>query len=492
MKFAGPRGFGQSGGGNVNHSDTMPTISRRSFLAGSAALVAAPAIRADAQAADVDLLVVGAGAAGVAAARRAHAEKARVALFEASGRLGGRCVTDSALLGLPFDLGAHWLRYPSSNPLAALAPSAGLEVYPAPRGQLVRVGPRKAREAELENFLTALVRAHRAIEAAGHGNDIAAARLLPTDLGSWQSTVQFILGPYTCGKGLDQVSAADLAHAGERDTAAFCRQGYGALLAKLAAGLPLRLSTPVTLIDWDRGGVDVTTAKGRLRARTVIVTVSTNVLAVGRIAFKPELSRRVLGAAHNLALGSYDHIALVMPGNPLGLQPDDLVFEQSSGPRTAALLGRVSGTDLHLVDVAGEFGRALSGEGEPAMLDFARNWLATIFGSDVKRAITRSHVTRWNEEPWVLGALSAATPGNADARQALLEPLGGRVWFAGEAVHATKWGTVDGAWESGERAAVAALDQMGMLKKAQPARSSRHERERERPSHRGRRRRRSD
>ncbi len=492
MKFAGPRGFGQSGNGHVNYSDTMPTISRRSSLAGSAALMATPAIRADAQAADVDLLVVGAGAAGVAAARRAHAARARVVLFEASGRLGGRCVTDSALLGLPFDFGAHWLRYPSSNPLAALAPSVGLEVYPAPRGQLVRVGPRNAREPELENFLTTLVRAHRAIEGTGRVGDVAAARLLPTDLGSWHSTIEFILGPFTCGKGLNDMSAADLAHAGERDTAAFCRQGYGTLLAKLAADLPVRLSTPVTLLDWDRGGVDVITAKGRLRARTVIVTLSTNALAAGKLAFKPELSHRVLSAAHNLALGSYDHIALVMPGNPLGLQPDDLVFEQSSSPRTAALLARVSGGDLHLVDVAGEFGRGLAAEGKLAMLDFASTWLGAIFGANVKRSITRSSVTRWNEEPWVLGAFSAATPGNADARQALTEPLGGRIWFAGEAVHATKWGTVDGAWESGERAAVAALDQMGMLKKAQPKRPVRREHERERRFHRGRRRRRDD
>ena len=91
-----------------------------------------------------------------------------------------------------------------------------------------------------------------------------------------------------------QVSAEDLAHAGERDIAAFCRQGYGALLAKLAAGASPRLSTPVTLIDWDRRGVDIRTGKGRLRTRTVIVTVSTNVLAAGKIEFKPELSRRAL------------------------------------------------------------------------------------------------------------------------------------------------------------------------------------------------------
>jgi hypothetical protein len=64
--------------------------------------------------------------------------------------------------------------------------------------------------------------------------------------------------------------------------------------------------------------------------------------------------------------------------------------------------------------------------------------------------------------------MSSATPGNADARRLLRRPIGGRIWFAGEAVHETKWGTVAGAWEAGERAALAVLDQMGMLKKPEP------------------------
>ncbi len=490
MKFAGARHIGQCGGRSVNHSDTMSRLSRRSFLAVSAAALAAPALRASAQAADVDVAVVGAGAAGIAAARRALAAKARVAVFEAGSRVGGRCVTDNALFGVPFDLGAHWMHYPANNPLVALAQGGGLEVYPAPRGQIVRVGPRNARDAELETFLSNLVRAHRSLEEAARGKaDVAAVRALPADLGAWQSTIEFALGPFTCGKDLDRVSAVDLAHAGERDRADFCRQGYGALLAKLAAGLPLRLSTPVSKLDWDRGGVDVFTARGRLRARAVIVTLSTNALASGKLEFKPELDRDVLGAANALSLGSYDHIALLMPGNPLDLQRDDLVFEQSSNARTAALLARVSGTDLHVVEVAGEFGRSLAKQGEAAMLDFAREWLASVFGPSARSAVARGHATRWNEEPYVLGAMSAVSPGHADARNVLAEPLGGRVWFAGEAVHASKWGTVAGAWESGERAAESALRRMGLLKEPGEERPSRRRREEhERPRNRRRRR----
>jgi monoamine oxidase len=465
----------------------MSGLSRRSFLAGSTALLAAPALRTSKAASDVDVAIVGAGAAGIAAARRLIAGKASVALFEAGKRIGGRCVTDSALFGIPFDLGAHWLFDPNSNPLVSLAPATGLDIYPAPRGLGMRVGPREARAGELETFLSQLVRTRRALgEAARAKTDVPAARALPPDLGSWRSTVAFAVGPYVCGKPLDKVSVRDLARGGGRDIAAFCRQGYGALLARLAAGLPIRLSDPVTLLNWDRYGADVYTAKGRLRANAAIVTVSTNALADGKLEFKPGLSRRYLQAAKDLSLGSYDHIALMMPDNPLGLRQDDLVFEQASGPRTAALLANISGTALHTVTVAGEFGRDLAQQGEAAMVEFAREWLGMQFGAGVKDRIAGSHATRWNMEPYILGAMSAAAPGNADARRALRARLGRRVWFAGEATHETKWGTVAGAWEEGERVALAALDQLGLLEKPKPERPVR----RKRPSRRRRRRRR--
>jgi monoamine oxidase len=473
--------------------DILLMLSRRSFLASSAAVAAAPALGAVPASGEVDVAIVGAGAAGIAAARRVAAANARFALLEAGNGIGGRCVTDVKIFGMPFDLGAHWIRNPDRNPLSRLAPKAAFDIYSAPRGQTVRIGPRNARDAELENFLSLLVRSHRAIADAGRAGAEAAAAALPRELGDWRATIEFILGPYTCGKDLRAVSATDLARAAERAADAFCRQGYGALLAWLAADLPVRLATPVRRIESGRRGIDVDTRNGMLRARTVIVTVSTNVLASDKIEFRPELSKRQLDAAAKLSLGNFDHIALDMPGNPLGLQRDDVVFEQSTGARTAALLANVSGTSLHMVEVAGNFGRELAAQGRAAMIDFAAGWLAASYGSDIKRAIKRSHATRWNDEPWVLGAMSAAAPGSADARRILMEPVGGRIWFAGEAVHDTEWGTVAGAWDSGTRAAEAALRQIGLLKEPEqeerarlrkgedrPPRRSRHNRRRRR------------
>jgi len=117
---------------------------------------------------------------------------------------------------------------------------------------------------------------------------------------------------------------------------------------------------------------------------------------------------------------------------------------------------------LCAVDVGGSFGRDLSGQGEKAMTAFAVEWLSRLYGSDVAAAVKKSSATRWNASPYVLGAMSAAPPGAQGLRKVLGEPVG-NLFLAGEATHETLWGTVDGAWESGERAAVAALQKIGAL-----------------------------
>jgi monoamine oxidase len=462
----------------------MPRISRRSFLAASAGLIAAPALGARLPEPDVDVAIIGAGAAGIAAARKIAAAKRSFRLIEAGPRVGGRCVTDTGLFGLPFDLGAHWIHGSANNPLSQPAP-AGFDIYPAPRGLSARVGPRDARDAELERLLAALVGTRRALAEAAKGKaDRAALQVMPGNFGAWQQTVEFVAGPFACGKDLAEVSAFDLGRLGERDQEAFCRQGYGALLAHFAAGLPVQLDNPATALNWDTLPV-IDSPRGRLVARFAIVTVSTDLLASGKIALTPPLPRHLRDAAGKLSLGSYDHIALEIPGNPLGLLNDDLVFEQARDRRTAALLANVSGTSLHLVEVAGSFGRELAAQGAPAMVEFARDWLAGLFGASVKDKIARTHATNWNAEPWTLGAMSAPAPGADEARQALLEPLN-RVWLAGEALHPTKWGTVAGAWESGERAAAGVLRHLGTRKEAEPAKPARHPRYHGRRRHNGR------
>lgn len=443
------------------------TITRRGLMAGSLAMaslhpfsraLAAPLPR------QVDVAVVGGGAAGIAAARRIAAAGRKVLIIEAQARLGGRCVTDVATFGVPFDRGARWLYDAAANPLAGLAGEARVDLAPAPRGQKIRIGRRNARAGESEQFLALLVRSKRAIVDAARGPvDLPAAAALPQDLGEWRGTADFLLGALTTGCDLADISAADLASMQPRDPAAMCAQGLGTLLANLAQALPVALSCPVTRIAWSGRDAQIETEAGTIAARAVIVTVSTAVLNAGKIKFAPDLPKRHLDAASRLGLGSSDHIALELEGNPLDLAHDDVVIEQSRDNRTGLLLANAGGSSLCQVDVAGAFGRDLSAQGEAAMVAFAREWLGDLFGGDLAKAVRRASATRWNEMPYVMGAMSAARPGGQPSRKILMEPLG-PLFFAGEAVHETQWGTLGGAWNSGLRAADAALRRIGALK----------------------------
>jgi monoamine oxidase len=447
------------------------TMTRRDLLSASAGLALTPALGAAAWSAplprEADIVVIGAGAAGIAAARRIMAANRRVIVVEATGQIGGRCLTDTATFDVPFERGARWMHNPDTNPMIKLARSTGLDIYSASPGQKVRIGRRYARAGETEEFLAALVRANRAIDDASRGKaDVACASVLK-DLGDWAGTTEFILGANATGKDLKDVSVIDKARAQERSAAIGCRQGLGALLAKLGEQVPLSLSTPAGRIAWSNRDVTVETPAGRIAARAAIITVSSNVLAAGNIKFTPDIPKRQLDAAQKLSLGSYDHIALLLPGNPMGLSRDDFVIEQSSSKQTALLFANMGSSSLCSIDVAGSFGHDLAAQGEKAMVAFAVEWLTKLFGSEAAAAVKKSSVTRWDAAPFALGAMSVAGPGGQPSRKILGEPIG-CMFLAGEATHETLWGTVDGAWESGERAAEAALRRIGAIRDAEP------------------------
>lgn len=447
------------------------TMTRRGFLSASAAVAGLPLLGGRAWSAplprEADVVVIGAGAAGIAAARRIMAANRKVLVIEAANQVGGRCITDSSSFDAPFDRGARWMHNPDANPMLKLARSVGLDVTTAPSGQKIRIGRRNARAGETEEFLATLVRTNRAIDEASRKLDASCASALPKDLGDWAGTIEFTLGASFAGKDLKDLSDVDKVRAQDRSVVFACRQGMGTLIAKLAEGIPIALSTPATRLDWGNRDVTVDTPSGRITARAAVITVSTNALMSGNIRFASEMPKRVIDAASKLSLGSYDHIGLQLSGNPLGLARDDVLIEQSSSSRTALLYANIGGSSLCTIDIGGSFGRDLSGQGEAAMAAFAREWLGKLFGSDVASAVKKTSATRWNASPYVLGAMSAASPGGQASRKALIDPIG-CMYLAGEATHETLWGTVDGAWESGERAADAALRRIGAIRDSTP------------------------
>jgi monoamine oxidase len=415
-------------------------------------------------------------------ARRIMAANRKVIVVEATGRIGGRCETDASSFEVPFDRGARWMHNPETNPMIRLGRAAGLEITPAPSGQKIRIGRRFARPGETEEFLAALVRANRAIDDASRKGDISCAAVLPKDLGDWAGTAEFVLGANFAGKDLRDVSVVDKTRAQDRTTAIACRQGLGTLIAKLGEQLPVSLSTPANRVLWSNRDVMVETPAGKIVARAAVITVSSNVLAAGNIKFAPDIPKRALDAIAKLSLGSYDRIALQMPGNPLGLSRDDILIVQCNSTRTALLYANMGGSYLCTIDVAGSFGRDLSAQGEQAMKAFAKEWLTKLFGSEAAAAVKKSSATRWDAQPFVLGAMSVAAPGAQASRKILTDPIG-CMYLAGEATHETLWGTIDGAWESGERAAEAALRRIGALSPVQTPTGATKQRPRRTPGH---------
>ena len=124
-------------------------LTRRRFVAGGAALAALPLLSRTSAAAEVDVVVVGAGAAGLSATRELLRQGASVATLEASSRVGGRAWTNLSLFGVPYDVGAHWLHHSEKNPFVQYAKDTGFTVYPAPDAQTLHVGGREGQRGRV-------------------------------------------------------------------------------------------------------------------------------------------------------------------------------------------------------------------------------------------------------------------------------------------------------------------------------------------------------
>jgi monoamine oxidase len=422
-------------------------------MAGGAALSAAGPARAQIPR-EVDVAVIGGGAAGIAAARHLLRAEVTTVLIEARRRIGGRCFTDRQTFSAPFDRGAHWLHVAESNPIARLGRALNVEIYPDPANDRLQLGDKAAEEGETAAYLQAVAAAEAALIrfAETRSDDAPASQGLPRDLGEWRGPVGFRLGPWDCGKQLAEISVVDYARSALGEDH-LVRGGLGHLVATLGRGLPTSLATPVTRIEVEGGRVRVETNAGTLTARAAIVTASTAVLASGAIRFTPELPEQVRAALDGLRLGSYLHVGVEIPGNPFGVDDDQTIFSKIDEERTFAVVARVGGSDVWSFDTGGIYARELELAGEATAVALATDWLASAFGARARGLVTKGSLTQWGLDPLVRGAWSVASPGRAGARAILRQPIAERLFLAGEACHDTQWGTVAGAWETGEAAA---------------------------------------
>ena len=260
-------------------------------------------------------------------------------------------------------------------------------------------------------------------------------------------------GPMDFGADDDEISIADYKAAADLDPNYFTREGYGALIHRWGADVPVTTGCPVRRIRWDGPGVEVETAQGTIRARAAIVTVSTGVLAFEEIAFAPDLPPGHQEAIFDLPMGLLTKVPLQIEGTRLGLKPFDDVLIERHARHDLYFLAFPFDLDLLVGFVGGDFAWEMEAAGAAAAVDFVTDRLADIFGSDVRRAVRHGTMTNWGAERYVRGGYAAARPGKAAARAVLTDPVGERIWFAGEALAGGLKQTAAGARLSGEAVA---------------------------------------
>jgi monoamine oxidase len=402
---------------------------------------------------EVDIVIIGAGAAGIGAARRLAGESLSIMLIEASARVGGRAWTQS-IAGAPLDLGCGWLHSGERNPWTKIAEESGFAVLrglPAWGDHFRDLGFSPAEQAEAENEWRAW--RHR-LDAGPFASDRASDAL--PEGGRWAAYAQSMSG-YVNGAALEELSIADyLAY----DRAASDHNwrlpaGYGALVAASLPPVPLHLATPITVIEHDGARTRIETRAGAISARAVILTVSTNVLASGAIRFRPALDDK-LHAAACLPLGFANKIFLsVEHGAPF--EAERHLLGDPRRADTGSYYIMPLGRPVVECFYGGPGARALERAGLAEAFKFAEDELAALFGADIRRRLRALTGFFWGPADEIGGAYSHALPGESRRRTELAAPVDEKLFFAGEATHESDFSTAHGAFASGVRAAEQAL-----------------------------------
>ena len=395
-----------------------------------------------------DVIVIGAGTAGMAAANALAAEGVDVVVLEAAGHVGGRCYTDSTQFDLPFDMGGAWMHSAEINPLARLAEQRGVPLFKKEwTYSWAWTEDHNLTDAELEDFTNENQKMWEAIKLAGKNPvDQTPYDAMPNS--RWKETVKHWISQMQGGDA-DVTSVLDIAQYDETEGNWLIEGGLGAFVKSLFPNLPVRLNCSVTKIDTSGSDVRVETSDGTLTAQKVIVTVSTAVLAAENIQFVPNLPARKRDAIDQLPTGLLNKIGLDFDPVWKRAVEGEMADYHTSDDELCTILFGFYKTDLAVGFVAGRFADQLELEGQGAATAFCLEGLKNIFGNGVTKYIRSTNETAWRATPNALGSYSFAHPGGAGARKVLAEPIDEKLYFAGEATSTKSYATVHGAYQSG-------------------------------------------
>ena len=399
---------------------------------------------------DTEVVIVGGGAAGIAAGRRLAKAAIDCLVVEARPRLGGRAWTVTDRSGFALDLGCGWLHSADRNPWATIAKSQGRTIDKSPPPWTKPALPIGFPPAEQEGFRQGVKPVLRAAGSGGAGRSRSAGAALLEPGGRWNNLIDAV-GTYISGAELDRVSARDFDNYADNGVNWRVLEGYGATIAAYGEGLPVVLDCPVLQIDHRGKRLKIETAKGVITADQAIVTLPSALLADKEFLFAPALPgkpKRARPAARawptscscrSTAPRSSKRTAACSAA-PIAPRPPLIICGRSGGRRSRPIsAGRLAGE--------------LEAGGEGAFFDFAVSELKRLLGGDFIRRVKPLHMHRWGADPFARGSYSYALPGMADCRATLAAPVDDRLFFAGEACSSGDFSTAHGGWITGVAAA---------------------------------------
>ncbi|MCP5090073.1 MAG: FAD-dependent oxidoreductase [Gammaproteobacteria bacterium] len=406
-----------------------------------------------------DVIIVGAGAAGLSAAKELTRQGISFVVLEASHRIGGRAYSEEIAPDTWFDLGCAYLdvgpdpenRVDESNPFVDFAVKQGavVEEYLYDSHYIRNGGPlneseMKARERYYDECEEAI---RRSVEA---GDDCAISELV--DLESPYATPYIDMMAVTAPKDLDEASAADFFHRVEEHKTFNTLRGYGNLVAQWGNDVAVSLNSKVESVDWSGKDVVVKTIKGSIRTRCLISTVSNGILAAQHIHFKPRLPDWKMEAIQGVPMGAENKIGVHFTKDIFAPEASGYYQVWSDEAQGAFIDVNLMSTNVVTVFIGGRFSIWMEQQDQQAAREFAVDRIADIFGNDIRQSVGRSIVTAWVTDPWTLGSYASALPGQYRQREALPLGIDNKLFFAGEAT-ARFCGFCHGAYWSGVRAA---------------------------------------
>jgi len=414
-----------------------------------------------------NVIVVGAGMSGLAAAQELAKKGFEVLVLEGRTRPGGRIWTDHTL-DVPVDLGAAWIHGKNKNPIYELSRKSGIKTAPSNFSNSQLVDDKGRKVSPLRQVLNA-GRANRILPRLKR-----LAKQLEKDISVHDGVNKIISETKMSGEELSflnrhliEFQALNGASLEEQSLFALVEgpiaygggdlvfpNGFAQVFEHMAQGIHIRYRETVLSIKYDDHGAEVETSKGKYEADAVVVTLPLGVLKAGHVKFSPALPDSMQSSITSLKMGAFNKIAMRFK-EPFWAHDCDVIEQVPEKPDLVCQFVnwyKYTKEPILVACLAANTARAWERESDEEQEARMSALLRKYFGSSASHPIA-SVVTRWGQDEFSLGAYSVVDPGaTAEKFDALAQPVK-RLFMAGEATGRTHQGTVPGAYLSGVRAA---------------------------------------